>query len=102
MSFNTVSEFVGINRNEIESVKEALSRNDLSTAASRISDKAVNSFKLWGTPDDIVEKTLKMLDSGRGAERINFGFGRGKDDIESIELLGQKVMPYLRDKSGKR
>ena len=94
-----MTDFVGINRNEVESVKEALSRNDLAAAASRVSDKAVNSFKLWGTPDDIIEKTLRMLDGGRGAERINFGFGRGKDDIESIELLGQKVMPYLRDEA---
>jgi len=92
-----MTEFVGVKRDEVESVKEALSRNDLSAAALRISDKAVNSFKLWGTPDDIVEKTLRMLDRGRGAERINFGFGRGKEDIEGIELLGRKVLPHLRD-----
>jgi 5,10-methylenetetrahydromethanopterin reductase len=89
--------FVGIKRSEVESVKEALSRNDMTAAASRVSDKTVDSFKLWGTPDDIVEKVLRMLDSGRGAERINFGFGRGREDIEGIELLGQKVLPHLRE-----
>jgi len=94
-----MTEFVGIKRHEVEAVKEALSRNDLSAAASRISDKAVNSFKLWGTPDDVIEKTLRMLDGGRSAERINFGFGRGKEDIEGIELLGRKVLPYLRGES---
>ncbi len=93
-----MTDYVGVKRDEIESVREALWRNDLVMAAALVSDKAVDSFKLWGTPDEIIDKTLRMLDSGRGADRINFGFGRGEQDIESINLLGEKVLPYLLEK----
>jgi 5,10-methylenetetrahydromethanopterin reductase len=93
-----MTEYVGIEKGEIESVSEALSRNDFAAASSYISDRAVDSFKLWGTPDDMIDKILRMLNSGKGADRINFGFGRGEDDIQSIELLGEKVIPYLREK----
>ncbi len=95
-----MTDYVGVKREDVESVREALSRNDLEAAANRVPDIAVDSFKLWGTPDDIIDKTIRMLDSGRGADRVNFGFGRGEDDIASIELLGEKVMPYLREKFG--
>ena len=95
-----MTEYVGVTKEEIDVVREALSRNDLETAASRVPDKAVDAFKLWGTPEDIIEKTLRILDSGRGADRINFGFGRGEQDMESMELLGKEVLPYLRAKVG--
>jgi 5,10-methylenetetrahydromethanopterin reductase len=93
-----MTEYVGVAREEVEAVREALRRNDLEAAATRVPDKAVDSFKLWGTPEDIIEKAIKMLDSGRGADRINFGFGRGEEDIASLELLGKEVLPYLREK----
>jgi len=93
-----MTEYVGVKKEEVDAVREALARNDLETAISRVPDKAVDSFKLWGTPEDIIEKTLRMLDSGRGADRINFGFGRGEEDLESMELLGKEVLPYLREK----
>lgn len=96
-----MTDYVGVDREEVESVREALSRNDFATAAARVPDLAVDSFKLWGTPDDVIEKTLRMLNSGRGADRINFGFGRGEQDIEAIELLGEKVLPYLREQTSR-
>jgi len=92
-----MTDYVGVKKENVESVREALSRNDYSAATARVPDLAVDSFKLWGTPDDVIEKVLRMLDSGRGADRINFGFGRGLQDIESIELLGEKVLPSLRE-----
>jgi 5,10-methylenetetrahydromethanopterin reductase len=93
-----MTEYAGVKKEEVDAVREALAKNDLETAAARVSDKAVDSFKLWGTPEDIIEKTLRILDSGRGADRINFGFGRGEEDLESMELLGTEVLPYLREK----
>lgn len=93
-----MTDYVGVGKDELLAVREALSRNDIEAAAAQVSDRAVDSFKLWGTPDEIIEKTLRMLDSGRGADRINYGFGRGEQDIESINLLGGKVLPYLREK----
>ena len=92
-----MTKFMGISEDEIVSVREALSSHDLKLAASLVSDKSVNSFKLWGTPNQMIEKISKLLDSGKGVDRINFGFGRGPEDLEGIELLGRKVLPYFQD-----
>ena len=89
-------EYLGIDKDEILAVKEATANDNTKSASELVSDKSVDSFKLWGTPDDLIEKISKLIDDGRGVNRINFGFGRGPEDIEGIELLGKYVMPYFR------
>jgi 5,10-methylenetetrahydromethanopterin reductase len=92
-----MTEFIGVSEDEILAVSDALSKRDTDLAGSLVSTKSVNAFKLWGTPDEIIEKSIKMIDGGKGVNRINFGFGRAVQDLEGIELLGSKVLPYLRD-----
>jgi hypothetical protein len=46
----------------------------------------------------IIEKVSKLVEDG-GIDRINFGFGRGPEDIEQIELLSTKVLPYFVERS---
>jgi len=91
-----MTEFVGIDGVEIDSVKAALAKGDLKLATSLVSEKSVDSFKPWGTPDDIIEKVARLMNTG--LTRINFGFGRGPEDLEGIELLGKKVLPYFASK----
>jgi len=88
-----MTEFVGIDKTEVDGVREALAKGDTKLATSLVSEKSVNSFKPWGTPDDIIEKVSNLMNTG--LTRINFGFGRGPEDIEGIELLGKKVLPYF-------
>ncbi len=88
-----MTEFVGIDKAEVEGVRKALAKRDLKRAASLVSEKSVNAFKPWGTPDDIIERVSRLMDSG--LTRINFGFGRGPEDFEGIRLLGEKVLPYF-------
>jgi 5,10-methylenetetrahydromethanopterin reductase len=92
-----MTEFVGVSEQEISAVREALSKRDIALAGSLVSTKSVNAFKLWGTPEDIIRKSTRMIDGGRGVDRINFGFGRAEEDLDGIHLLGKKVLPYLRD-----
>lgn len=91
-----MTEFVGIEKAEIEGVRKALAKRDLKRAASLVSEKSVNAFKPWGTPSDIIEQISRLMDSG--LTRINFGFGRGPEDLEGIKLLGKKVLPYFINK----
>jgi 5,10-methylenetetrahydromethanopterin reductase len=91
-----MTEFVGVTSEEIEGVMRALSKNDLHLASLRVSEKSVNAFKMWGTPNDVIEKTSKLLD--HGVTTLNYGFGRGPEDIEGIELLGKKVLPYFQNR----
>ena len=88
-----MTEFVGIDQAEVDGVREALAKGDTKLATSLVSEKSVDSFKPWGTPDDIIEKVSNLMNTG--LTRINFGFGRGPEDIEGIELLGKKVLPYF-------
>jgi len=91
-----MTDYIGVSEAEIRGIKEALAVGDRNAAASLVSDKAVNGFKLWGTPNDIIEKTWKLIEEG-GVTRVNFGFGRGPEDLEGIELLGKYVLPYFRN-----
>jgi 5,10-methylenetetrahydromethanopterin reductase len=91
-----MTEFVGIDRSEIEGIKEALAEGDADLAVSLVSEKSVNAFKPWGTPDDIIEIASRL--DGTGLTRLNFGFGRGASDLEGIELLGKDVLPHFRTK----
>ena len=88
-----MTEFVGIDQAEVDGVREALAKGDTKLATSLVSERSVDSFKPWGTPDDIIEKVSNLMNTG--LTRINFGFGRGPEDIEGIELLGKKVLPYF-------
>ena len=88
-----MTEFVGIDKAEADGVREALAKGDTKLATSLVSEKSVDSFKPWGTPDDIIEKVSNLMNTG--LTRINFGFGRGPEDLEGIELLGKKVLPYF-------
>jgi 5,10-methylenetetrahydromethanopterin reductase len=91
-----MTEFVGIDKAEVEGVREALARQDLKLAVSLVSEKSVNAFKPWGTPDDIIEQVSRLMKSG--LTRFNFGFGRGPEDLEGIRLVGTKVLPYFQNK----
>jgi len=91
-----MTEFVGIDKAEVEGVREALANRDLKLATSLVSEKSVNAFKPWGTPDDIIEQVSRLMKSG--LTRFNFGFGRGPEDLEGIKLLGTKVLPYFQNR----
>ncbi len=88
-------DLLGISKDEVSSVRAACANGDFKLASSLVSDRSVDSFKLWGTPDDLVGKIEKLIENGTGVERINFGFGRGPEDIEAIELLGRKVLLHF-------
>jgi len=94
-----MTEFVGIDKSELDGIREALALGDTKLATSLVSEKSVNAFKPWGTPDDIIEKVSKL--DGTGLTRLNFGFGRGLSDLEGIELLGEEVLPYFRTSKNK-
>jgi 5,10-methylenetetrahydromethanopterin reductase len=89
-----MTEFVGIEKSEVDGVREPLAMRGLELAASRVSERSVNAFKPWGTPDDTIGTVSRLM--GTGLTRINFGFGRGPEDFEGIDLLGKKVLPYFK------
>ncbi len=49
---------------------------------------------LPGLAEEILSKVVqaKVYDPG---QPYVFGFGRGSEDLQDIEILGKKVLPYL-------
>lgn len=53
---------------------------------------------IWGNPEDCIEQVEGFIESG--CRHFIFGV-RGKEIAESIRLLGEKVVPYFREKEEK-
>jgi 5,10-methylenetetrahydromethanopterin reductase len=92
-TFGNLTDHVGIPREEVERVRDAIAKKDTKTAKSLVSEKAINAFAMWGTPDDVVEKTERLMASG--VNRINFALGWGNEDFDAIRMIGQSIIPAL-------
>jgi 5,10-methylenetetrahydromethanopterin reductase len=52
------------------------------------------SLGVSGTPDDVIERCLRLVDMG--ATHVSFGPPLGPDRAASVRLLGERVLPALR------
>src|SRR2546428_3273724 len=88
-----MTEFVGIDQAEVDGVREALAKGDTKLATSLVSEKSVDSFKPWGTPDDIIEKVSNLMNTGLPG--LIFGSAKGLKVLKVTNWLGRKVWPSL-------
>lgn len=65
-------------------------------ADAELSQRIIENFCAFGTPDEIVEQAHRMLRSG--VDHICFGLPLGPDPLFSLRLLAQKVVPQLAAK----
>ncbi len=89
-----LSEYAGIDEHEIQEVRAATARGDLSMAERAISQKSVRSFTATGTPDDIIEQTEEMVRAG--VRHIIYGYPLGPSRGEAIRLIGEDVIPHFQ------
>jgi 5,10-methylenetetrahydromethanopterin reductase len=68
--------------------------DDLTSAASLVSDDLLDRFAFAGTPAHIARQAQLLVDAG--ATRIEFGTPHGFSDASGIRLLGERVLPSLR------
>lgn len=78
----------------VDRLKIHVNRNELDVAASLISDELLDRFALAGNPDDVINLTSRLFDAGAG--RVEFGTPHGLNPETGIRLLGEKVIPALR------
>ncbi len=78
----------------IQRLKIAVEQQDLSTAASLISDELLDKFAFAGNPSDIIRQAEALF--AAGASRIEFGTPHGLPSQNGIQLLGEKVLPVLK------
>lgn len=87
-----MTEHVGIGEDEIQRVREASTRGDYDEAARHVSDRSLENFTLYGTPQDCIAKIERMADEAP-VGRIEFGAPHGPDEAEALRLLGEQVLP---------
>ncbi len=79
----------------IERLKQHASKFDFVTAGALISDDILSLFALAGTPDDIAQQVEAIFEAG--ADRIEFGTPHGLTQDNGLKLLGEQVLPALRE-----
>ncbi|MEE8586234.1 MAG: LLM class flavin-dependent oxidoreductase [Acidobacteriota bacterium] len=79
----------------VRRIQEALNRRDAASAGRLVPDSLLDKLALAGTPHQVVEKSLRLLEAG--AARIEFGTPHGLTPQQGLQLLGKKVLPALRE-----
>jgi len=84
---------IGIDRDEIKQITEAVSKDDYPAAEKLISDHTIDNMTASGTPEDIIHGAKRMIHAG--VSHISFCIPHGPDVKEAINLIGRDVIPSL-------
>ncbi|MCP5096287.1 MAG: LLM class flavin-dependent oxidoreductase [Chloroflexi bacterium] len=85
---------VEIEPDRLAQLEQAEMVGDLETAVSAISDELAQKFAFVGTPNDIINQTIALFEAG--ASRVEFGTPHGLTTHSGLQLLGEKVLPVVR------
>lgn len=84
----------------LDRLRQALHRSGPTAAAALVPDDVLDRFAFAGTPQRVAEHAIALLDAG--ADRVDFGTPHGLTDDVGVELLGQQVLPVIREAFGSR
>jgi 5,10-methylenetetrahydromethanopterin reductase len=76
-------------------VASAARDSDYEAIASGLSGDLLDRFAFAGTPSDVIRQVQALAASG--ATRVEFGTPHGIDSMRGIKLLGEQVLPALRE-----
>lgn len=79
-------------------VNQALRRSGPAGAAGLVPDDVLARFAFAGTPESVAGQAISLLEAG--ADRVDFGTPHGLTDDQGVELLGQRVLPMVREALG--
>ena len=88
---------VSIEPERLAGIEKAAAGYDFEGAASFISDELLARFAFAGTPDEVAEQTAVLL--AAGTHRVEFGTPHGKTAESGLKLLGERVLPAVRERS---
>jgi 5,10-methylenetetrahydromethanopterin reductase len=81
-------------REWLDRITAAAARRDYQAVERDISDEILDRFAFAGAPEDVVRQ-VERLRAG-GATRVEFGTPHGLDPTRGVKLLGERVLPALR------
>lgn len=76
-------------------LRAAAARYDFDSAAALISDELLERFAFAGTPSEVAEHAQRLQMAG--VDRVEFGTPHGLTPETGLRLLGEKVLPALRN-----
>jgi 5,10-methylenetetrahydromethanopterin reductase len=80
----------------ISRLSELAHQKQYADAARLISDELLERFSFAGNADDIIRQTERLFDAG--ASRVEFGTPHGLNPEVGIKILGEKVLPALKQR----
>jgi 5,10-methylenetetrahydromethanopterin reductase len=86
---------LGIEPELLNRINQASAQYDYEGVGRYISDELLRRLAFAGTPDDVAEQALALFEAG--ASRIEFGTPHGLNEEEGVRLLGERVLPALRE-----
>jgi len=86
---------VSLPRELLDAIGAALRTEGPEAAGSLIPDDVLDVFAFAGTPEQVAEHAIRVLDAG--ADRVEFGTPHGLSDERGIELLATSVLPVVRE-----
>jgi 5,10-methylenetetrahydromethanopterin reductase len=78
----------------IQRINAAAAAYDFDRAAGYISDALLDRLAFAGTPEHVAEQALALFHAG--ADRVEFGTPHGLSEETGLRLLGEEVLPLLR------
>ncbi len=85
---------IGLSPGDFDPIREALGERDFEGARGLMTD-GMAELAVHGTPDDCVDRIEDLID--RGLAHVRFGPPLGPDPAETIRLIGEKIIPHLRE-----
>jgi 5,10-methylenetetrahydromethanopterin reductase len=80
----------------LDRITSAAAEGDYDAVARDITDDVLDQFAFAGNPSDIVEQVERIAEAS--ATRVEFGTPHGLDATRGIKLLGERVLPALRNR----
>jgi 5,10-methylenetetrahydromethanopterin reductase len=89
---------LGVEPDRLARIRAAAAAYDFDTAAREIPDALLAKVALAGTPEEVAAQADALYVAG--VHRVEFGTPHGLDEAEGLRLLGNDVLPVLRQRWG--
>jgi len=84
----------GIGLEGAKTIKEAIGKGDFKTATKSVTSEMLNAFSICGTPENCISRIEELLKTG--VTQIVVGSPIGSDKKNSINLIGEKIIPSFQ------
>lgn len=78
----------------LDRLRVALADQDLDTASGLVGDDLLDRFAMAGTPEQVGDHVLRLLDAG--ADSVELGTPHGLDSEVGLRLIGERLAPIVR------